>query len=491
MSRFLLVLAILFACLSPALAQDEAPSLDATLAFLKQQLETRPNRDYYGVYVMGNKVGWTWMEARFEEDRFVLEDFLFFEMNAMGNSTRMENGARRTYDLKDGRLIEVTSTQKGQMGEARFLLYRDGDGKDFAFRTEVGEQTRVTPMPDQGENLRTMVWMDYLAAKGTLQPGQTFPCSTFDPGTGRWLTQMGRYVNSETKLFNGVETKIHVFSVSIEELGMQSRSVYDEHGTMLETQVGGLLTLRLESEEQAKSHLYQHDVLVATTIQAKGKSLRGARKARTVRYDVQNLDPRWRVNTAQQTWDTDGRTVTVRAVAPPAEHATPLAGPEALSVFLKADARIQSDHPAIRNQARELIQGIADNKKRVETLSAWVYKSLRKEFSAVYSNALDTLREKRGDCGEHAVLLTALLRSVGIPAREVGGLIYSETLNGFGFHAWVQAHHDGQWHDLDPSWNQAPVDPLHIALGFGSLENLTGAVLGGSSIGLTVKDVNP
>ena len=44
-----------------------------------------------------------------------------------------------------------------------------------------------------------------------------------------------------------------------------------------------------------------------------------------------------------------------------------------------------------------------------------------------------------GDCGEHAVLLCALLRSVGIESNVVLGMVYSPAKKTFYYHAWVVA----------------------------------------------------
>ncbi len=488
------VIAWLCLCLivpSLVFAEDsKPPSMVDIRKVIADQQRRGSDQAYYGVYIMGKKVGWDWIQAKQQGSQYVIQDHLHLKMTGMGSSTEMDTSSRRIYDMRTGNLVDVRAKQKGQMGNATFHLYRTEDAENFLFDTVVGEQKRSVPMEDQGESLPGTLWMDYLVFTKSLKPGHAVTSKQFDPTTGRWLTQSIAYERSETKLFNGVETTIHAFTMTLPELGIQTQTITDEHGQMLETKIGGLMTLRLESKEQAKSDLYEQDVLVATTIQPQGKSLRGGRKAKRVRYHIEGLSPRWRVNTSQQSWSADGQTLTVSVQAEPAKPNAALAGMEKLHLFLKADARIQSDHEAIRKQVDSILREIHGPARQAEALSQWVYKNLKKEYSAVFSNALDTLREKRGDCGEHAVLLTALLRAAGIPAREVGGLIYSESLQGFGFHAWAQAYYKGQWHDLDPSWNQSPVDPLHIALGFGSMEELTGAVLGGSSMSIRVDELS-
>jgi len=59
------------------------------------------------------------------------------------------------------------------------------------------------------------------------------------------------------------------------------------------------------------------------------------------------------------------------------------------------------------------------------------------------------LRNKRGVCEGYATLTVALLRAVGIPAKNIGGYVESD---GSG-HAWVEAYADARWINMDPTWD--------------------------------------
>jgi hypothetical protein len=63
--------------------------------------------------------------------------------------------------------------------------------------------------------------------------------------------------------------------------------------------------------------------------------------------------------------------------------------------------------------------------------------------------------QRSGDCTEYAVLLTALARSIELPARVIIGVVIieeqeqeQEQVSGFG-HAWVEVWFNEQWHILD------------------------------------------
>ncbi len=99
-------------------------------------------------------------------------------------------------------------------------------------------------------------------------------------------------------------------------------------------------------------------------------------------------------------------------------------------------------------------------------LNKFVYELLAKTMDRLYDSSSVVLKNKRGDCSEHAVLLTALLRKYQIPARTIHGvkLLFNEKKHewsAFG-HAWVEYLEDGVWKGLDPSFDQ-PTNKDYIA----------------------------
>jgi transglutaminase-like putative cysteine protease len=59
------------------------------------------------------------------------------------------------------------------------------------------------------------------------------------------------------------------------------------------------------------------------------------------------------------------------------------------------------------------------------------------------------------------VLLTALARAAGIPARVVAGLVYQD--GDFFYHAWSELWLDG-WLSADAVFAQMPADATHVKL---------------------------
>ncbi len=80
------------------------------------------------------------------------------------------------------------------------------------------------------------------------------------------------------------------------------------------------------------------------------------------------------------------------------------------------------------------------------------------------SNALETLKNRMGDCNEHAVLFAAFARAAGVPSQIEVGLVH---LRGrFYYHAWNSVFL-GKWITVDALMNQIPADVTHISLGQG------------------------
>jgi hypothetical protein len=73
----------------------------------------------------------------------------------------------------------------------------------------------------------------------------------------------------------------------------------------------------------------------------------------------------------------------------------------------------------------------------------------RSRFSTSMLPADQVAKSMRGDCTEHAVLLAAMMRARGIPARVATGLIYVERVSAFTAHMWTEALIGDVWIPFD------------------------------------------
>jgi transglutaminase-like putative cysteine protease len=164
----------------------------------------------------------------------------------------------------------------------------------------------------------------------------------------------------------------------------------------------------------------------------------------------------------------EGNTLWVRVERRAPSGASP--GPAA-EEFLKPNGFIQSDDKLIVDKAVEIAGGIKDPWEKCRKLERWVYEKMAHgDFSVAFATASDTIRSLKGDCTEHGVLLAALCRAAGVPARVAMGLVYVDSLQSFGYHMWAEVNLGGEWYGIDGTIGEGSVGGEHIKITDGSLK---------------------
>ena len=131
---------------------------------------------------------------------------------------------------------------------------------------------------------------------------------------------------------------------------------------------------------------------------------------------------------------------------------------------------LQSKDAAVMALARKATSGAKGESAKAEMLERFVRNYITtKSLRVGYASASEIVKNREGDCTEHAVLLAALMRASGIPARVATGIAYAPAFAGqrdvFVPHAWVHAWVDGAWHGYDAALPR--YDAGHIAFGVG------------------------
>lgn len=131
----------------------------------------------------------------------------------------------------------------------------------------------------------------------------------------------------------------------------------------------------------------------------------------------------------------------------------------------------------VRDLASSAVNPLATTAEQARQLVGFVHNYIQYDHHSTMQSVLDVIRNQRGDCNEYAELYTTLSRALGIPARTVIGLAYTqERQPAFALHAWNEALIDGTWHSFDPTWNETIVDATHLPLpaeGGSLLRNIT------------------
>ncbi|MFH1209278.1 MAG: transglutaminase-like domain-containing protein [archaeon] len=144
--------------------------------------------------------------------------------------------------------------------------------------------------------------------------------------------------------------------------------------------------------------------------------------------------------------------------------------PDDINIYLQSTDYINSNNSEIIQQANEIVQGEDDLYEVVFKLGLWTKENINYDLNTqtaeLVQNSVWVLNNKQGVCDELNALFIAMLRSVGIPAKFVSGVSYSNTINGFGNHAWAEVYFpDYGWIPYDVTYGQfGYVDASHIKM---------------------------
>lgn len=151
-------------------------------------------------------------------------------------------------------------------------------------------------------------------------------------------------------------------------------------------------------------------------------------------------------------------------ILPPDPESTPgTAGAEEQARALRPSLLIQSNDPAIRAAADSAVGRETDPWRRAVLLERFTANRIRrKDTRVLFGSAARTLATGEGDCTEHALLLAALARAQGIPARVVAGLVALGSA--MEYHLWTEVAIRSRWIGIDAALDRAPVDGRYLPL---------------------------
>jgi hypothetical protein len=131
---------------------------------------------------------------------------------------------------------------------------------------------------------------------------------------------------------------------------------------------------------------------------------------------------------------------------------------------------VQSDDPAVVKLAAEAAGDEKDPWRTAVKLEGFVKRLIKsKNFTLALATAAEVARQPEGDCTEHAVLLAALARARGLPARAAMGLVYLADGQQFAYHMWTEIYCEGRWIPLDGTLGQGGIGAAHLKLRHSSL----------------------
>ena len=466
----------------PAVPSPPAPAPAA----LSPGLDQLAQEGWYGIYMMGNKVGhahlWMRKSRGDEPGAFAYGFAMHMSVSGGGQSNQLVMEEERFYGPVAPHPLIESRFRTGAKGFMEERVARAVGDKLRVTRTSPGEKaSSPRDIPGSKEDLLSQLAIAPL----TLDPTDVGKAKKLDVFS--WEKEADEAISVvleriEERQRAGVKERVGHLAMTYVDTGVTGKVIVAEGGQTLEMTLGASLLLKLEERSVAESGVSGLDILgtgiaspaklgVPTRVDRLTLEVTGPAGLTLAPSSVRQVEAlpaadasrgRWRITLSRGKGDVVAAT----------DRAAALVGDSALDI----------EHPSIKARAEELTRGLATRDERIRAIADFVYRTLDKKLATHLPTASTILDKKVGDCTEHTWLTTALLRAAGIPARPVYGVAYTgdgESL--FAYHAWVEvAVEDGQgerWLMIDPTWGEAEADATHIALGR-SLGEVAGSIGG-------------
>lgn len=429
----------------------------------KRPLE-KGSEEWMEIFVKGRKVGYTVTRVKKLEEGFEVREEIFLTVNLMGSAREIlsyttaqvdERFLLNSFDfsLSSG-LIDFKIS--GKIKENDLYLSMGEEGK---------EETRLIKLPS-----KPMIGaaMTQFFKSSKLKIGESFAFPVFDPISMTTNPAIIKVVAEEVIEIDSKPYK--AFRLEMNFLGRPLVFWLDEKGVSLKEE--GFMGFTLLRSTPAKAPLgldrsKMVDFYELSAIKVEEK-IRNPQEITYLKVRLNQVPSSMPIDGPRQTLS--DRIIFIEKEIPPfkASYTAPYRGKNNnLLYYLRPEMLIQSKDPEIISLAKEIVKETTDPFLAANMIMEWVFENLEKMPVVSIPNAKEILTYKKGDCNEHATILTALLRAVGIPARIVVGLVYKD--GKFYYHAWNEAYID-KWISMDAILKQMPVDATHIKLINGGIE---------------------
>ncbi|MDR3385660.1 MAG: transglutaminase-like domain-containing protein [Rudaea sp.] len=428
---------------------------------------------WMSVLLDGRKIGAMHNTRKVEDDRVITSQTMDVQLDRAGTKIALASGETDT-ESSDGKPLafESLTTISGTTNVLRGRRRADGQ---FDVETQVGgaKHSRVIAWPrgallaegmrlanlraglDAGTHYRELAFqpesLDAVEVQSTVGASEVVDL----PDGRRTLTKIEQIVHlpeAQTSTVTWVDADLSVLKMTMPLMGYE-------------------LTLLACSKACAQAPNQSADILTHAMMRAPSV-LNAAERQHGVILSLSATTPGAPLKLA----DTDEQQATATAqgvelrIVPLTTNAMPAREDKPTATDSLPNDWLQSSAPEIVGLARRGVGQATRPREQMQNLEQFVRSYIRtKDLNVGYASALEVAKNPEGDCTEHAVLLAALGRAMGIPTRVVDGLVYADRYAGtehvFVPHAWAQAFVDGHWQSFDAALHG--FDAGHIALSVG------------------------
>jgi hypothetical protein len=425
------------------------------------------------IYMDGIKAGYSHTKATragMEEGREVWQVTTVAKFVVVRDGKRAELGVRySSVETPEGRCLRFETVS--ELGGQPTTVNGRVEGDRLLVERKTGsESPKSDTLPWSTDHLSEFAAQRALERQ-PMAPGESRKVRCFDPLLLKPLVvQFTAEKHERTALRDGEAELMRIRRTAVAEGAGEINGVIwtDQEGRIVKAwnpdqRETTYLSSRFEAVKEPEGKLY--DIGLATRVPV-NRPLKDAHATKRVVYKVtlKDRDPAtvFATGPTQTLESIDGRTakLIVRALRPDTPGISELRPPEA---NLRPNSLIQSDDETVRAMARQTAADENDPWKIAVVLERKVRESVRPaEQAQALVSAAEVARSLQGDCTEHAVLLAALARARGIPARAALGLVYS---NGyFAFHMWTEVYVAHRWVPLDATLGMGGIGGAHLKL---------------------------
>lgn len=419
---------------------------------------------WYAMQMGSMGSGWMHVATHSDGERYRTSTKMSLSIARMGDAGEI-SGESTFIETANGKPLEMSSSQV-MSAQAMYGKWMFGDEKvRHVSRQGAREVTREVDPPDG-------VWLTPRAVrtytKERKQAGAneiTYRMVTPDQGLTP-ITVRSKRDGEDTFLSGGKEIPVTVWKSTTSVMPIESTEHYTADGVLVyqETPTGmGTMSMRRVSKAEALNlELVEAPVaMLPQTFISPSRPMENAMRSRTatmvLRAKSGDMPEILAAGAQRVTRSEDGASVRLLIDVDDNLPATKdeLNDP----AFIDASPMIDSDDAMVRALTRRALReaGVTssdDAMARAEAMRVFVHSYITNpNLDVPFASASETARTRSGDCSEYGVLLAAMLRADGIPARVASGLVYADQFAGsddiFGWHMWTQAIIDGKWVDFD------------------------------------------
>lgn len=429
---------------------------------------TETEAEWMGIYLKGKKIGYSMSQIVPLDKDYLIQEEIVMRLNLLGQPSVLRTFTRA---VVDSHFILKNFKVRISSGIVNFAISGKVEKDNIIIEAENNAKSRPQKIKLSGPPVIGS-GLSYIFKGKALKDGETSDFFLFDPSTMTQKKITIRVAGKEKVALN--DRTYEAWRLETRMWGQDLLFWVDEGGNVLREQGMMGLTLVRSDAEHAAQDLAGNDVYDfyrMSSVPVK-KTLGDVTNLSFLKIKVGGLNDSGfepaDLNGERQKWS--GELLEIRKEKLPRKPPYALPFPDSsenMKPFLRPEWTIQSDNPMIRDLAKEIAGKNSNPVSVARKLMEWVYKNVEKKPVISVPDALEVLQTRVGDCNEHAVLLVALLRAAGIPARQCVGLVYVQ--NRFYYHAWTEAFL-GSWISMDATLNQMPADVSHIKLLHGGLQ---------------------